>query len=501
MDSASPRIELDQIRKTFGSVVALRDAKLALHASEIHGLVGENGAGKSTLIKVITGVHRPDSGQMLMDGEQIQFEGPSDALRRGIAVIYQEPSLFDDLSIAENVWIGRQPLTSAHTVDYAAMERGSREIFTNLGIDLDPRRAARGLSIADQQMVEIAKAISQDAEILIMDEPTAALSGSEVERLFSAVRGLRERGAAILFISHRFEEIQALCQRVTVMRDGAFISSDPIGDVTIRELIRRMVGRSIDEMFPKLDVEPGEVVLEVESLASGSVLRDVSFTVRSGEIVALAGLVGSGRSEIVQSVFGTDRRTAGTVRVNGVTLPPNRPRAAIRAGIGMVPEDRRQKGLILAQSILENAVAVVRRRLASLGFLKRAAEQAEAEDWTTRLRAKFGQLNDPVATLSGGNQQKIVLAKWLATNPAVLIVDEPTRGIDVGTKAEVHRLISELASEGMAVLMVSSELPEVLGMADRVVVVREGTIAGELDRSEATQESIIILATGSGAAQ
>lgn len=501
MDSASPRIELDQIRKTFGSVVALRDAKLALHASEIHGLVGENGAGKSTLIKVITGVHRPDSGRMLMDGEQIQFEGPSDALGRGIAVIYQEPSLFDDLSIAENVWIGRQPLTSARTVDYAAMERRSREIFTTLGIDLDPHRTARGLSIADQQMVEIAKAISQDAEILIMDEPTAALSGSEVERLFSAVRGLRERGAAILFISHRFEEIQTLCQRVTVMRDGAFISSDPIGDVTIRELIRRMVGRSIDEMFPKLDVEPGEVVLEVEGLASGSVLRDVSFTVRSGEIVALAGLVGSGRSEIVQSIFGTDRRTAGTVRVNGVALPPNRPRAAIRSGIGMVPEDRRQKGLILAQSILENAVAVVRRRLASLGFLKRAAEQAEAEDWTTRLRAKFGQLNDPVATLSGGNQQKIVLAKWLATNPTVLIVDEPTRGIDVGTKAEVHRLISELASEGMAVLMVSSELPEVLGMADRVVVVREGTIAGELDRPEATQESIIILATGSGAAQ
>jgi rhamnose transport system ATP-binding protein len=334
-----------------------------------------------------------------------------------------------------------------------------------------------------------------------MDEPTAALTAREVARLFDVVRALRAKGTAILFISHRFDEVEALCQRVTVMRDGAHVSTDPIGEVTVDELIRRMVGRELDAMFfsgqdPREDTTPGEVVLEVEGLTREGRCRDIGFQVRAGEIVALAGLVGAGRSEVVQAVFGVEPRDAGRVRVLGRDLPSGNPRAAVRAGVALVPEDRRQQGLLLDLSVTRNATLARRHRLARFGFLTGAAERREATEWTGRLRAKYGRLTDPAATLSGGNQQKIVLAKWLATGPRLLIVDEPTRGIDVATKAEVHRLLADLAADGVAVLMVSSELLEVLGMADRVLVMREGRLAGELTRAEATEETIMRLATG-----
>jgi rhamnose transport system ATP-binding protein len=498
--ATAPLLEVRDVSKSFGAVAAVAGVSFPLYAGEAHALVGENGAGKSTIVKMLAGVHRPDTGTLLLDGKPVEFSGPADAKAAGIAVIYQEPTLFPDLSVAENIVMGRHPQGKFGMIDRGAIKAEAERLFSRLGVRIDPDRPARGLSIADQQIVEIAKAISADAQILIMDEPTAALSLVEVERLFTVARTLRDEGAAIMFISHRFEEIMALCQRVTIMRDGKHVSTDPIDDVTVDEMVRRMVGRDLDALFPKQDVEPGAVVLEVEGLSRAGVFRDVSFQVRAGEIVAFAGLVGSGRSEVVQAVFGVDERDTGVVRLNGKRLRPGSPRAAMAAGMALVPEDRRQQGLVMDLSIERNVTLPRSGALAKLGFLFGGGERREARRWTEKLRTKYGRLSDVVGTLSGGNQQKVVLAKWLATDPRVLIVDEPTRGIDVGTKAEVHRLMSALAAEGVAVVMVSSELPEVLGMADRVLVMREGHIVAEIPRAEATEDSVMFAAMGQGAA-
>jgi rhamnose transport system ATP-binding protein len=491
-----PLLTLAGISKSFGAVAALQNVRLALYPGEAHGLVGENGAGKSTLVKILAGVYGPDAGTLTVDGQPRTFTGPADALAAGIAVIYQEPTLFPDLSVAENIFIGRQPLRGLRRIDPDAMREASERLFARLGVHLDPERPARGLSIADQQLVEIAKALSYDARVLVMDEPTAALSGVEVERLFSVVRALRDAGAAVLFISHRFDEVFSLCQRITVMRDGRWVSSDPSHDLTVDQVVRRMVGRDVSSLFPKQDTEVRDVLLDVRGLTRHGVFDDVSFTVRGGEIVALAGLVGAGRSEVVRAVFGIDRYDAGEVYVDGRRLPAGRPAAAIAAGLALVPEDRRQQGLVMELSVERNATLTRRWSLARFGILRRADEYRSAHDWTRRLQVKAGRLSDPVSTLSGGNQQKVVLAKWLSTTPRVLIVDEPTRGIDVGTKAEVHRLLSQLAAEGVAVVMVSSELPEVLGMADRVLVMHEGRLVREISRERATEESVMFAATG-----
>jgi rhamnose transport system ATP-binding protein len=344
--------------------------------------------------------------------------------------------------------------------------------------------------------VEIAKALSRDARVLIMDEPTAALSGNEVARLFTVVKALREQGCAVLFISHRLDEIFELCQQVTTLRDGAWIASEPVAGLTHEALIRRMVGRDLDTLYPKLDAVTGEVALKVHRLTREGVFTDVSFEVRRGEIVALAGLVGAGRSEVARAVFGVDRWDAGWVEVNGRRLPPASPTAAMSAGVALVPEDRRQQGLVMDQSIERNIGLTGLKGLRRGPVISRAAERDRARDWAIRLQLKFNRLSDAVNVLSGGNQQKVVLAKWLSTRPQVLIIDEPTRGIDVGTKAEVHRVLSELASDGMAVLMISSELPEVLGMADRVLVMQEGRLVAEIPRAEATEESVMTAATG-----
>ena len=494
--TTTPLAEVRGVSKSFGAVAAVRDVSFPLHGGEIHALVGENGAGKSTIVKMLAGVHRPDAGAIVLDGAELALAGPADAQAAGIAVIYQEPTLFPDLSVAENIFMGRQPTARLRRIDRAALERAAAALFDRLGVPIDPRRPARGLSIADQQIVEIAKALSLDARVVVMDEPTAALSGVEVRRLFGVARSLRDAGAAVLFISHRFEEITSLCDRVTVMRDGAHVSTDPLADLTVDDIVRRMVGRDLGALFPKTDVEPGDVVLEVEGLSRAGVFSDVSFGVRAGEIVALAGLVGAGRSEVVQAVFGVDPRDAGTVRVAGRELPAHSPKAAMAAGVALVPEDRRQQGLVMDLSIQRNVTQTRTRSLARLGLLLGDAERRLAGEWTARLRTKYARLEDPVHTLSGGNQQKVVLAKWLATKPRVLILDEPTRGIDVGTKAEVHRLMSALAADGVAILMVSSELPEVLGMADRVLVMREGRLVRELSRAEASEESVMFAATG-----
>jgi rhamnose transport system ATP-binding protein len=398
--------------------------------------------------------------------------------------------------VAENMFIGRQPLASARRIDRRAMRTEAAAIFARLGVQLDPARIARGLSIADQQVVEIGKAISLEARVIVMDEPTAALSAAEVDRLFDVVRTLRAAGTAVLFISHRLEEVFALCQRVTVMRDGRQVLSRELAGLVPGDLVRAMVGRELAERPPGEQVAPGEPLLTVDRLTREGVFTDISFTVRAGEIVALAGLVGAGRSEVVQSIFGVDPRDAGTVKVSGSTLKAGSPRAAMAAGVALVPEDRRQQGLVMELSIERNVTLPRSRALSQLGFLTGNSERRSAKEWTQRLKTKYGRVNDEVGTLSGGNQQKVVLAKWLSMAPKLLIVDEPTRGIDVGTKSEVHRLMSNLAAEGVAVLMVSSELPEVLGMADRVLVMREGRLVAELDRTRATEESVMFAAMG-----
>jgi rhamnose transport system ATP-binding protein len=493
---AQALLEVHDVTKSFGAVAAVQGVSFPLYAGEAHALVGENGAGKSTIVKMLAGVHRPDTGTLRVGGADAEFHGPADAKAAGIAVIYQEPTLFPDLSVAENIAMGNQPLTRLGQIDRRAMNATAVKLFTRLGVQLDPTRPARGLSIADQQIVEIAKALSSEARILIMDEPTAALSGVEVERLFAVARSLRDEGAAIMFISHRFEEITALCQRVTIMRDGKHVATELVADLTVDDMIRRMVGRDLSALFPKQEVEPGDIVLQVDGLSREGVFDDITFSVRTGEIVALSGLVGAGRSEIMQAVFGVDPYDTGSVTVEGKRLKPRSPRAAMAAGMALVPEDRRQQGLIMELSVERNVTLPRARKLARLGLLLGGTERDEAYKWTKRLQTKLGRLSDPVGTLSGGNQQKVVLAKWLSTGPKLLILDEPTRGIDVGTKAEVHRLMSSLAADGMAIVMVSSELPEVLGMADRIVVLREGRVATELTRADATEESVMYAAMG-----
>ncbi|HET9169212.1 MAG TPA: sugar ABC transporter ATP-binding protein [Actinospica sp.] len=491
-----PVLALEGVSKSFGAVRALRSVSLELFAGEAHALAGENGAGKSTLIKVLAGVHRPDEGTVLLDGAPVEFAGPGDARDAGVAVIYQEPTLFPDLSVAENIFMGRQPKRSLGRVDHRAVREAAAALFARLGVAMDPDRPARGLSIADQQLVEIAKALSFDARVLIMDEPTAALTGSEVARLFAVVRTLREQGAAVLFISHRLEEVFALCQRVTTLRDGARVAGEPVEGLTESDLVERMVGRALDELYPKQDTTVGEVALRVSRLTREGVFTDVSFDVRGGEIVGLAGLVGAGRSEVARAVFGVDRWDAGSVTVGGRELRPGSPSLAMAAGLALVPEDRRAQGLVMEMTIERNIGLSGLKATSRAGLMSRRAERDRALDWATKLQVKYARLGDLVGTLSGGNQQKVVLAKWLATNPSVLIVDEPTRGIDVGTKAEVHRLLSSLAAEGVAVLMISSDLPEILGMADRVLVMHEGRIAAEIPRAQATEQSVMAAATG-----
>jgi rhamnose transport system ATP-binding protein len=490
-----PALELSRIAKAFGAVIALTNATLVLRSGSIHALVGENGAGKSTVVKIIAGLYQRDSGEFRLEGERVDFTSTAQSKAAGIAVIYQEPTLFPDLSVTENIFMGRQPTKSFGRIDRKLMRDEAVGLFKRLGVRIDPDRPTLGLSIADQQLIEIAKAISLDAKVLVMDEPTAALSGVEVERLFAVARSLRDEGRALLFISHRFDEVFELCDTVTVMRDGAYISTSPIADTTVEQIVRQMVGRDVSSLFPKTEAAIGDEVLVVEGLNQPGEFHNVSFSVRSGEIVALAGLVGAGRSEIARAVFGVDPYKTGTVSIKGVRVPKRNPAAAMKLGLALVPEDRRKQGLVLESSVARNTTLAIRRSLTKFGFITSAAENASARIWDSRLEVKAAALDTEAGTLSGGNQQKVVLAKWLATNPSVLIVDEPTRGIDVGTKAEVHRLLSQLAGQGLAILMISSELPEVLGMADRVLVVREGQITADISRADATAETVMFAAT------
>lgn len=498
MSAPNPLLTLHKARKSFGQVVALADGEIELVSGEVHALVGENGAGKSTLVKILAGVHAHDAGTLEVLGVEVKFRSVAESKARGISVIYQEPTLFPDLTVAENLFIGRQPRGAAGLISQSLMRSQAGDLFRQLGVQIDPGRLAEGLSIADQQIIEIAKAISLDAQVLIMDEPTAALSGSEVQRLFTVVNSLQAKGVAILFISHRFDEVFAISDRITVMRDGFHIGTWQTSETDERAIVKEMVGRDISTLYPKEDSATGDVVLGVRHLTRAGVFSDITFDVREGEVVGLAGLVGSGRTEVARAIFGVDPYDSGTVIVAGTELKGGDPMAAIRSGIGFVPEDRRKQGLVLELSVGRNIALTLRNILARGGLISNTNERGVAKYWGDQLQVKAGSLESSVATLSGGNQQKMVLAKWLSTNPKLLIVDEPTRGIDVGTKAEVHRRLSDLAKSGVAVLMISSELPEVMGMSDRIYVMNEGEIRAEIPRDKATPESVMAAATSRG---
>ena len=495
-ESRTPLLALRGVSKCYGAVAAIVDTSIELFPGEVHALVGENGAGKSTLVKIIAGVHQPDTGELLLAGRDLVLRDPASAKDAGIAVIYQEPTLFPDLSVAENIFMGRQPLRAGRRIDGATMRDDAAGLFERLGVNLDPGRVCRGLSIADQQMVEIAKALSLNAKVIVMDEPTAALSVHEVERLFDVTETMRADGAAILFISHRLEEVFALCQRVTVMRDGRLVTSQLLAGLTADDLVRAMVGRDLAARTRTEHGTPGEAVLRVSRLTREGVFIDVSFEVRAGEIVALAGLVGSGRSEVARAIFGIDRSDAGAVTLRSRRLRPGAPTEAMAAGLAFVPEDRRQQGLVMDMSVQENVALASLARIRRGGLISSRAEGRFAAEWAKRLSIKAGRLTAPVSQLSGGNQQKVVLAKWLGREPVMLIVDEPTRGIDIATKGEVHSLLAQLAGRGVAILVISSELPEVLALADRVLVMREGRLIAEYDRAEASEERIMSAATG-----
>jgi len=482
------------VQKRFGGAIALRGTDLKIRAGEIHALLGENGAGKSTMLKILAGVHVNDGGTIKLGSKDFITGSPQASIEQGIAVIYQEPSLFLDLSLAENVFIGRQPKKGA-LIDWKFAQKEAARLFKELGVELNPKRQARGLSIADQQVVEIAKALSMNANIILMDEPTAALSASEVERLMTVMKALKAANKAVIFVSHRLDEVFAISDYITVMRDGATVSENSVDKTDLQKVIKEMVGRELTELFPKTDNKIGEVVLEVNDLTNPAYFRNISFNVRKGEIVALAGLVGAGRSEVARAIFGVDKYESGSVKINGKALPAGSPVAAMKEKIALVPEDRRQQGLFMMAGVNRNISMESFSHLVDRGLINFKRERELTSTWKEKLSIKFANQADPVERLSGGNQQKTVLAKWLATNPDLLIVDEPTRGIDVATKADVHRLINQAASEGKAVLMISSELPEVLGMADRIIVMREGRQVAELSRKEATQEKVIAAAT------
>jgi rhamnose transport system ATP-binding protein len=458
-------------------------------------LLGENGAGKSTLIKIITGVHQPNSGAIYLEGRPVRFANPREARRYGLAAIYQEPSLFPDLDIAENIFVGRQPTETGGRVAWRRMYQEATTLLHELGVQLDPRTKARNLSVAQQQMVEIARALSVQAKILIMDEPTSSLTLAEVADLFRIVRRLRQAGTAIVFISHRLEELFELADRVTVLRDGSYVGTRLIKDSTPELLIQMMVGRTLADMFPKQVVEKGEIVLQVERLTRPGAFHDISFELYQGEILGLAGLVGAGRTDVARSIFGITPASGGVIKINGRPVTITSPEQAMQLGLAYVPEDRQHHGLVLPMNISHNITLPILSEFVRLGWVDNGRERESARQAAGQMEVRAASIWQKARELSGGNQQKVVLAKWLATRPRILILDEPTRGIDVGTKAAVHGLMSELAAQGIAILMISSELPEILGMSDRILVMREGRLTAQFSRAEATQEKIMLAAT------
>jgi len=497
----TPLISARGISKSFAAIEVLRDVDLDLRRGEIHALLGENGAGKSTFAKILAGVHRPTRGTLSLNGEQVDINSPITAQKLGITLIHQEPISFPDLSVAENLVLGRTRGAALGPVRWAEMTREARQLMDLLGVRIDVTKPMRGLSIADQQMVEIARALASDSRLIIMDEPTAPLTPKEVETLFGIARRLRDEGRTIVFISHRLEEVRALCDRVTIFRDGNKVATEEIGNLTDGDIIRLMIGRPLREYMKKQGTSIGEVALMVDGLTLPGVFHDISFEVRKGEIVGLGGLVGAGRTDVARAIFGVVPATSGTVTIDGKAVSITDPSQAIDLGLAFVPEDRAIAGIFRTLSVEENITAAVPRRIAPGRIIRRAIEKALAQESVRKLRIRLASLRQPIGELSGGNQQKAILARWLLTDPSVLILDEPTRGIDIGVKAEFYDMIGELAAGGRAILLISSELPELLALCDRVLVMSEGRLTANIARADATQESIMSAAVPRSARQ
>ncbi len=496
MEGSQPILHFEKLTKRFPGVLALNEVSFAIEKGEVHALVGENGAGKSTLIKIVTGVYSKTSGEIFLEGKPIHFLTPHEALRNGIAAIYQEFNLIPALSVAENIFIGHHFTKKNFIVDWNRLREEARKLMNFLEVDIDVDMRVRDLGVAKKQIVEIAKALSLNARVLIMDEPTATLAQKEIERLFRIIRFLKNQGVTIIYISHRLEEIYEICDRVTVLRDGRHVGTHSISEVKIDDIIRMMVGREVVEKFPRVSHTIGEEVLRVENLTRHGVLKDITFSVYKGEILGIAGMVGSGRTELLRAIYGLDPIDHGTISVRGEAVSIGSPLDAINHGIALLPEERKTQGLVLLLSVLDNLGLPLLPILSQRGFVDDPKLKEIAQKMVAHMNIKTPSLFQKTMYLSGGNQQKVVLGKWFARNCDIYLFDEPTRGIDVGAKTEIYHLMNKLIEKGSTIIMVSSELPEILAMSDRIVVMREGRIVGELRRDEATKEAILQLALG-----
>lgn len=495
-DSGTVLLEVEDLRKEFPGVLALDGVSLRVRAGTVHAVMGENGAGKSTLMRIIAGIHPPDRGVVKWRGRAVRLDSPRAALDQGIAMIHQELNLMPSMTVAENVWIGREPLNRLGFVDHDRLRRQTGRLFTRLGIGTDPDARVGELPVAERQMIEIAKALSRDADLLILDEPTSALTQKETDHLFALIGELKAQGKGLLYITHRLSEVFAVADEISVLRDGRHIGTRPASATGPDELIRLMVGRDLTQLFPAKDAAPGDVMLSVRGLSLEGRFRDVSFDVRAGEILGIAGLVGAGRSDLAETLFGLTPATSGTIAIEGREVRIGDPADAVSHGMAFVTEDRKESGCFLLLDVLANmTAAALDRRFVRAGFVTHAKARRECQHLGATLRLRTPDLDEPLMNLSGGNQQKVLIGRWLLTEPRILILDEPTRGVDVGAKAEIHRLIADLARRGAAVLMISSELPEVLGMSDRIMVMHEGRVTGFLDREEADQVRIMSMAS------
>ena len=490
------RIEMRGIDKSFGSNQVLKQAGFTLESGEVHALMGENGAGKSTLMKILTGVYTKDAGTVLVDGKEVNYKNPQEAEKAGIVFIYQELNVMFDLTVEENLFMGKEIHGKFGICDKKAMQKKAQEALNILGVNISPKTVMAELSVGQQQMVEICKALMADAKVIIMDEPTAALTQSETVALFKVIESLRKKGVSMVYISHRMEEIFELCDRITVLRDGSYIGVKNIPETNMNEIVKMMIGREIGERYPSRNVKIGKEVLKVKELTRKGTFHDVNFSVRAGEVLGVSGLMGAGRTEIMQAIFGNLSYESGTIEIDGKEVKISNPRQAMEHGIGFITEDRKTEGLMLDKSIRENISLCNLRRISKSSVISREAEKNMVAEAIKDLHIKcFGSYHE-CNNLSGGNQQKDVLAKWILTNPKILILDEPTRGVDIGAKKEIYSIINKLAAQGVAIIMVSSELPEVLGMSDNIMVVREGEVRGIISYEEANQERVMTLATG-----
>ncbi|MGG3913344.1 sugar ABC transporter ATP-binding protein [Rossellomorea vietnamensis] len=490
------QISMKNIHKAFGTNKVLEGVDIEIRDGEVHALMGENGAGKSTLMNILTGLHKKDQGTITIDGKDMTFDNPKQAEEFGVAFIHQELNVWPEMTVLENLFINKEPVTQFGLINTKKMKAVANEQFKKLNISIPLTKEAGQCSVGQQQMIEIAKALMTDAKVIIMDEPTAALTDREIETLFSVIRSLKKAGVSIVYISHRMEEIFTICDTITVMRDGRTVDTTPIPETNFDEVVKKMVGRELTDRFPKRQPKPGETMLEVRNLTKKGLFEKVSFEVRSGEIVGVSGLMGAGRTEIMRTIFGLDGRYEGEILVNGKPVTIKTPDQAVKLGLGFITEDRKDEGLVLDFSLKDNIALPSLYSFTKKGLINDKSEQDFVEMLIKRLTIKTESARTHAKNLSGGNQQKVVIAKWIGIGPKVLILDEPTRGVDVGAKREIYQLMNELTDRGVAIVMVSSELPEVLGMSDRILVVHEGTIAGELSKEDATQEKIMTLATG-----